>query len=312
MTDSRDALHDVLVRYPYWPHAPRGSTPEQVATFAVASLAGGSVHGWPDDAAPRAFAVVHETPWDSQKLGVRAARLSLIVPPDAADGAAPLLAGVIAAADADGVGYVVARLDAGDVHSTQVLERQGFVLVDAILSQYLAVGGAPPAPPSGAVAVRTAQAADAARLEELSDECFTMSRFHWDPWIGIARARAIYREWARNIASGQDDVDLVAELDGTIVGFLSCKDVPGMRAAYGFGQGRIGLVAVAAAARGRGVVGAMTSELVARAPSFGWDLLGIGTQIANVRAIRAYQRTGFAPGDSIVTLRRRPGDRALR
>ena len=78
----------------------------------------------------------------------------------------------------------------------------------------------------------------------------------------------------------------------------------GAREAYGHGYGRIELVAVAARAQGRGVVAALAGPLFDEACARRWDVLGIGTQISNVRAIRAYQRVGFIPGDSIFTLRR--------
>jgi GNAT superfamily N-acetyltransferase len=299
-------LLELLERFPSWPHAPRGAAPSQVARFAASILGGARLIGWPDDERPRAVAALHDAPWDSEKLGVASARLFVVVPPDAADGTAALLDRALAAADAAGARYLVTRIDAGDVHVVQALEQRGFIVVDAILSQYLRPAESPPiaAPPD--VHVRAAIPADGPALAALADESFTMSRFHWDPWIGPERGRAIYREWAHNIARGLNDVNLVAEIDGGVIGFLSCKDVPQARPAYALGYGRIELVAVAPPARGRHVIAALTARLVAECASAErrWDLLGIGTQIANVRAMRAYQRVGFAPGDSIFTLRR--------
>ena len=145
--------------------------------------------------------------------------------------------------------------------------------------------------------------ADASSLASITDASFTESRFHGDPWVGEARARAIYRLWASNLARGLNDVTLVAHQADSVVGFLSAKGVAGAREAFGFGIGRIELVAVAEQHRGLGVVAALTSRLIEESPARGWSLLGIGTQTSNVRAMRAYARAGFAPGDSIFTLR---------
>lgn len=297
------SLLDVLEAYPSWPHAPRDATAAQVGRFAASVLRGATLLGWPDEDRPRAVAAVQDAPWDSARLGVKAGRLFVVVPPAAIDGAVELVAGTLAAAAGAGFRYLVTRIDAGDLAVVQVLEKAGFLVVDAILSQYLQVGAAPPltAPPD--VAVRLVDLADGDALAALADGCFTMSRFHCDPWIGEERGRAIYRDWARNLAAGLNELTLVAEIDGAVAGFLSCRDVADTRPSYGFGYGRIELVAVAETARGRGVVASLNRRLIAESPSRGWNLLGIGTQIANVRAMRAYQNVGFIPGDSIFTLR---------
>lgn len=303
MTLAMTAVDEILVTYPRWPHVPRGALPRQVARFAASVMHGASYHAWPDEERPRALAALQPAPWDSEKLGVPASRLFMMVPPEAQEGAAPLLASTLAAADASGIRYLVTRIDAGDVGVIQTMEQAGFIVVDAILSQYLRPRDAVLTPP-GDIVVRPAQSDDADALAAISDSCFTMSRFHGDPWIGEDKARAIYRDWARNIARGLNDVNVVSVLGGEVVGFMSCKDVPHARAAYGSGYGRIELVAMAPSARGRGGVAAMTRYLLDESRTRGWDLLGIGTQIANVTAMRAYQNVGFVPGDSIFTLRR--------
>ena len=302
--DEREAL-EVLEQFPYWFHALRGASPGQVARFAAAGLRGARLLGWPDDGPAAALTALQDAPWDTAKLGVTSGRLYVCVPPAAHAGAAALIADTLAAADAAGYRYLVTRLDAGDLHVVQLLEQAGFVVVDAILSQYVrtAEAAAPAAPPD--VAVRAVRPDDAAGLAALAAAAFTMSRFHSDPSIGVDLGRSIYREWGANLAGGLNDLTLVAELDGALAGFLSCKEMTAARASYGFGYGRIELVAVAEAARGRGVIDALTATLLVEARARTWEVLGIGTQIANVRAIRAYQRVGFAPGDSIFTLRRR-------
>ncbi len=307
MSQSLDERHvlDVLERFPYWLHALRGASPGQVARYAASMLGGARWFSWPYDGPPAALVALQDAPWDSDKLGVKSARIYVAVPPGAHGGAAELVARTLATLDGEGYRYLVTRLDANDLQVVQLLEQAGFIVVDAILSQYVRPAEAPaPAAPAD-VAVRQVGADDGDALGVLAADAFTMSRFHSDPAIGVELGRAIYRDWGTNLAFGLNDVTLVAELDGAIAGFLSCKDMAGARSAYGFGYGRIELVAVAATKRGRGVVAALTARLFEDATARAWEVLGIGTQIANVRAIRAYQHVGFAPGDSIFTLRRR-------
>jgi ribosomal protein S18 acetylase RimI-like enzyme len=228
------------------------------------------------------------------------------VPPTARTGAEALVAHALAAADAAGYRYLITRLDALDLAIVQILEQAGFIVVDAILSQYVRPHETTPTHAPNGVTVRAVEPADSDALAALSADAFTLSRFHNDPALGASLGREIYREWGANLARGLNDLTLVAEIAGAVAGFLSCKDMTAARSTYGFGYGRIELVAVAEQARGRGVVAAMTARLFAEATGgFDWRVLGIGTQIANVRAIRAYQRVGFVPGDSIFTLRRR-------
>jgi dTDP-4-amino-4,6-dideoxy-D-galactose acyltransferase len=295
MTDAE--LSELVERHPLWPHVPHEATPAQVARFAGSVLVGARRFGDRDG-----LVALHDSSWDAAKLGVRSGRIFVVLPPDSRR-PEQVLTDALAAIDADGYRYLLTRVDANDMRTIQLLEQAGFILVDAILSQYLWTDHVAPAPP-GPHTVRRATPADAERLAVLVDESFTMSRFHCDPWIGLDRAREIYRDWGRNIAKGLNDVNLVVEVDGAVAGFLSCKDIVESRSAFGYGYGRIELVAVDARARGRGCVQALTVRLVEESAVHDWRRLGIGTQISNVRAIRAYQRAGFVPGDGIVTLRR--------
>jgi dTDP-4-amino-4,6-dideoxy-D-galactose acyltransferase len=293
----REALRALLERYRHWPHAPRDVTPQQIAAYALSTI--------PASAeliiAPDAGTALYETPWDTRKLGVRAGRVALVAPSPA--GAAPVVAETLARAEAQGFGYLITRVDANDLAAVQTLEAAGFQIVDAILSQYLRVPAAPPAAADPAIPVRPVRPDDAAALGAIADLSFHHSRFHDDPFIGAARARRFYHDWVESLAHGLNTLTLVAERDGAVVGFLSCLDFTGARGAYGWGYGRIELVAVHPDARGAGVVPALTARLVAESPALGWSLLGIGTQIGNLAAIKAYQRAGFTPGDAIFTLR---------
>lgn len=304
-----DELLALLERYPYWPHPPRAATRAQHARFAQSGLRGAEITEHRSAERLEAAVARHHLPWDTEKLGFPAARVAFVIPPNATCGFEVPVRATIERARADGYGSLFTRVDAGELGLVQALEAAGFITVDAILSQYIQVpeAGALPAAREG-VTVRIATAADADLLARITDASITQSRFHGDPKIGVPRARELYREWARNAVNGLNDLTLIGEVRGEPAGYLSGKDVKGALDAYGFGYCRIELVAVLDGFRGTGVVQAMTARLLAECPSRGWGLCGIGTQISNVRAIRAYAKAGFAPGDSIFSLRwRRDG-----
>lgn len=291
----REALRALLERYRHWPHAPRGVTPAQIAAYALSTIPAAAEIV----TATGAGVAWYETPWDTEKLGVRAGRLVPVAP---GAGLATVLDEALRRATAAGFGYLITRVDANDLQAVQTLEAAGFQIVDAILSQYLRLPATPP-PARPELAVRPTRPDDADALAAIADLSFAHSRFHDDPFIGAERGRRFYHDWARSLAHGLNTLTLVAERGGAVVGFLSCLDFGGARGAYGHGYGRIELVAVHPDARGAGVVAALTARLIDECPRHGWQLLGIGTQISNIAAIKAYQRAGFTPGDAIFTLR---------
>ena len=296
-----DEVQRLLERYPTWPHRPRRATSSQVAHFARLVLEGATLTEVRSAARLEALVGLHPLAWDTDMLGVKTGRMTFVVPPDAACDRRETAREAVAAARDKGYASLFTRVDASELDTVQALEAAGFETVDAILSQYLWVSEA--ALPSSPIEVRSASRDDSALLGDLTDATMAQSRFHSDPRVGAARARSIYRQWGQNTVLGLNDLTLICEVDGEPAGYLSAKDVKASRAAFGWGYCRIELVAVLERFRGTGLVAAMTARLIAECPSRRWDLCGIGTQIGNIRAMRAYAKVGFAPGDSILTLR---------
>jgi ribosomal protein S18 acetylase RimI-like enzyme len=280
-----------------WPLAPPG-TPAQKAAWFATTLEGAA---WVEAGGAAAARIA--TPWDSEQLGVPAARLVLLVPPAAAHMASTLVAQGIAEAVHAGVKYLVARVDASELAVVQQLEAAGFRMLDTIVSQYREVGPPPVVETPGYV-IRAAVPGDADALERLAGACFTDTRYHMDPWVGRTRASAIYGAWSAGCARGRNPFTAVACTDaGHVVAFLTAREVAGARDAYGRAHARVELVAVDERHRGRRLVDAMSSALLAAAPGLGWEVLGIGTQAFNTPAMRAYRRVGYAPADAVYTLR---------
>lgn len=312
MAELAAARRRLLLEFPYWPGLPRGNSSEEVANYAEALLSGATF-----DQGPGFFVARQPLPWDSEKLGVLAGKLSCVFSEGpSADGRAPFeersgrLREAVLRAKAEGFGYLFLRLDAGDNATIMAAEQAGFVMVDAIYTQVMECAWLTPPPPNRVV-IREATSADAALMGDLVDDTIRYSRFHADPKVGMDRARAIYREWGENTVKGLNTLTLIGELDGEAAGYVSLKTNRLATTTFGKGHVRVELVGVRPRFRGQHVVQALTAECVRRASEFGWDELAVGTQISNVTAIRAYQKCGFRPGDAVVSLRWRADDDAL-
>jgi dTDP-4-amino-4,6-dideoxy-D-galactose acyltransferase len=136
--------------------------------------------------------------------------------------------------------------------------------------------------------IEAASAADALAIEEIASNCFTFSRFHLDPSIGLDRANDVKRQWARNACRGRASIVYVARHQSNVAGFLAV-----LESKSGGGKDAIiDLVGVDAVHRGRGVGRALIRMFVEQ-----WqgraDRLRVGTQISNIPAMRLYESIGF-------------------
>jgi ribosomal protein S18 acetylase RimI-like enzyme len=124
-----------------------------------------------------------------------------------------------------------------------------------------------------------------AGLPDLTVPAFEATRFHLDPDVPDAVAQRVKRDWVAALVDGtRGEETLVAELDGRPVGFLGVVDHAGIRT--------IDLIAVAPEAQGRGAGRALVRRFCADSRGR-CDAVEVGTQAANERAIRWYERLGF-------------------
>jgi GNAT superfamily N-acetyltransferase len=104
------------------------------------------------------------------------------------------------------------------------------------------------------------------------------------------------------ITSPRPAAQLVADLDGTIVGTVLFYPAPPPGATIAPGQSRwpeIRLLAVAPPARGKGVALALMQECVRRAREAGSDAVTLHTMSAMQAALRLYTRMGFQPAPEL-------------
>ena len=161
--------------------------------------------------------------------------------------------------------------------------RWGFALVDTNLQ--FERTGTPPGQPTCDVDVRLAEESDEDEIADLAKRSFEYSRFHADEQIPDDLADQIKARWTRSYFRGERGDAMIVALDrGRIVGFLLALMSVG-------GTMVVDLVAVDEGMRGRGVSGVMTWFAQAQFPQA--VCLRVGTQLANVPAIRCYERLGF-------------------
>lgn len=253
------------------------------------------------------LALLQPLPWDSGILGMETGRVELIV------GASPSRRGCTIGALLDealdgaarrAIRHVTVRVDAADDEAVHALETRGFLNVDALITLAASAAALPPLRPVAGLAVRQAAREECAAIGDIAAAAFRHGRFHADPSIPLERARAVYRYWTINCCEGTAaEAVLLAVVDGAPAGFIACRTSSDVTPAGPVRTGTIVLIAVADAARGRGV----GTALIAAAG--GWfrerdaTTVEVGTQLKNLPASRLYERCGFRQIAASLTFR---------
>jgi ribosomal protein S18 acetylase RimI-like enzyme len=176
-----------------------------------------------------------------------------------------------------GPGFYQAKVDCSEVSRVGALEDAGMHVVDVNLT-LRRPAGPPDTPVDG---VRDAREADRDAVLEIAERDYTVSRFHLDPEVPDARARALKRAWVDNFFRGARGDRLLVHGPGPD-GFHLVLEAPDARV--------VDVIAVAARARGRGMGTALLGALFAMEPRR--DVV-VGTQASNRDSLRLYERLGF-------------------
>ncbi len=160
----------------------------------------------------------------------------------------------------------------------------GFKLVDTNLQFEKVVSGTPDIS-IGSTTIRLAQPSDEKQVAQLASRSFIHSRFHADKEISDLQANEIKADWSRSFFQGKRGNAMVVAVEGDcVVGFLlSLLTADDCLV--------IDLITVDESMRGQGLAGAMTWFTQAQFPDA--RKLRVGTQIANIAAVRCYERLGF-------------------
>lgn len=133
--------------------------------------------------------------------------------------------------------------------------------------------------------IRESNAQDKAAVEEIAFSSFSFSRFHLDPLVDNTVASTIKEKWASNYFSGKrGDALLVAEDNGCVVGFnqILLRDN---------NSAIIDLIAVESNHSKKGLGTELIEAINVFFPKV--NKIIVGTQIANISAMRFYENCGF-------------------
>jgi len=182
-------------------------------------------------------------------------------------------------------GFYFAKIPTVDIAAVRQLCEFGFCVVDVSVTferkPALREAG-------GSVAVRTVRSTDDNAIREIAETGFRYSRFHLDDRIPIVTANRLKREWMESYLQGKRGECLyVAELDDEPVAFLAslATEVQRQRCRV------IDLIATHPNHRGKSAARSLVDRFIA--DSADYDLLRVGTQVANIPSIRLYESCGF-------------------
>lgn len=255
------------------------------------------------------FAVLSTLGWDSEQLGMEAARIDYLVASDSYaeqhETKTALLGEVIEQARERGIKHLSARLDAGDLSGLHALEEAGFITVDSILTFARDLKANPPIALPAAYRIRFATSEDTPAVAALAREAYSYDRFHADPAIDDESADELHAAWLSNSCAGTAaDAVVIAEDEEGLLGYVTCKLQRDTQKFLGRMVGTIVLVATAESARGRGVGHAITMAALCWFQEQGASIVEVGTQLRNIPASRLYQRCGFSLVGSSISLRK--------
>ena len=216
--------------------------------------------------------------WDSQWLGFPVARFA---------GAPPAAGGVAAAVRhcrEAGVRLLYLILDPTDAAAARAARAAGAWLADSKLTYELPLlESAPPAAVASKLHLVRARV-PTPELEALARQSGEHSRFRRDARIGTPAFHDLFARWLRQ-ALAQGVVWAATTADDETVGFLAFGEREG--------PARIELLAVAPAARRRGVAQQLVQAAEFEARRRGHAGLLVATQEANGPARHFYERCGF-------------------
>lgn len=249
-----------------------------------------------------------QLPWDTGILGFPIGRITWWV--SGAMGEAmlareELLRACVRGAERQGLQYLVARVASEDRTGVHILERNGFALIDGLLSFGLDLMKSPTAmlKAEGPLTCARCITEDMPALREIARSSFVFDRFHSDPVIPRDKADKLHEHWIEDSCSGTADAVLVAHA-GRPVGFTTLKLDKLAEAACGVGIGTIVLLATSPDHRRKGVARSLTLAALDWFRQAGCSWVEVGTQMANVAASRVYQSVGFELVGSSLTFRR--------
>jgi ribosomal protein S18 acetylase RimI-like enzyme len=235
-------------------------------------------------------------PWDTKHFGIAVGRLSI--------GANDTVDKLRTSLRDSAFNMVVARVGIENVAGSSILEAAGFILRDVRVHLGLKLTDFHPAKPKQVAMIVGYDERHRESLRRISSRSFWSDHYHADPGIDKHKVDQMYSLWIDKCV--REGCVIRVALEGRrVVGFLAGRDVDD-----GF---YIELVAVDKGLRGKGVAGDLLGNMLS-ALKDERRTATIGVQLANVAALRLYERLGFKVESAELTFhwwRPEDGERSL-
>ena len=228
---------------------------------------------------------------DEARFGVRTARANGVT--------ASSVPEILAFCEANGTELLIARCPATEIRTAQVLEQQGFLLMDTLVYYVRDLAARPVPMDTGSVPVRAFRSGEEAGVRAVAREAFRgyAGHYHADPRLDPAKCDEAYLSWAERscISPGVADAVLVAVSEDTIEGFLTLRlnspdEVEGI------------LNGVLPEVQGRGIYRSLLIRGMEWSLGRGARSMLISTQLTNTAAQKVWTRLGFEPNNACYTL----------
>lgn len=218
--------------------------------------------------------------WDSQFFGVRIAR-ALATRLDE-----KLAAELQLWCSAERIECLYFLADSSDQRTAMLAQEIGFRFVDVKVTLVGAGVDVDSGEHGAAFTVRRAEDSDIPALRAIARNAHRDSRFYYDGHFPREKCDELYETWIEKSVRGWAAHAMVADGGGGPEGYLTCNLRQG-------GEGEIGLVGVAEAARGRGVGTRLVTHSLQWFARNKAKTVSVVTQGRNVSAQRLYQKCGF-------------------
>ena len=219
-----------------------------------------------------------ELPWDSSHFGIKAAKL------DPTDDLKIYRGNSLTDFD-----YIRARVPTTDTAIVTQLQELGFRIYDTLVYMELKLSEMNGKKRDEKTLCRwSTHYKDVEQMRQIARSSFTFDHHHQDPRFSKEKVDEMHALWVDKCIREDYEID-VAERDGKVAGFIATK------------KGYIELIAVDETFRGLGIAEDLTRFALTRA-AFDIDKATVETQVANVPAVRLYEKLGFRLAKSAYTL----------
>lgn len=241
------------------------------------------------------LAAVVFLPWDTKHFGVKMAKIDYFMTLGSYRQAVTLkeslLSSLIKLCRDKGFVYLSCRIDAGDICGVHALEKNGFLLMDTIVTYVFNRHKHHIPDIRGIHKIRLFRESDLPALLDIAGRAFSKDRFHLDTHISPKKSNSLFKEWVKDSCAKKDSNKVfVAQKGAEVTGFLAFELNKELERLSGYKIAGHGLSAVSPQAKGAyiSLVKAAVEDIALH-----YDCLEFDTQLNNYEVTRVWQKFDF-------------------